>query len=1277
MAAGASATIDDWQNVDDWKPVTTLPPRPEVPPFPVDDWVKHQLKDLPPEQQADKRSKFASVMYEMARPWMDVGYSASAGLNRGMANFAFELDAAARFMEHAGLGKSGGILESMGKESEANAQVMENLLPTEGIHAIDKVNRFVGKSVGEAIPGTAQFLLDWASGLTLPYMSGVTEARDHDTDPTIGGIAKAAQVGMLGTMFKMTAPLKAWMRASVLGTYFGTEEAIAAKPGERAQGFLKGAATGGLLGITTPNGEYGIRDLYPEIERAALSSVKTSTPASPDTLRPAVKTAEGKVEQGVSGETHPDVIERTGVEEAKPDTVGTEAGAKNDTSLFQQAKEELGPDASMSDVARRAQELKTAQASVKGPSDNRGFVNREGKFMDREQSKQWVKENEPEVYSAWLQLKNGDESAELHAQDYNAAKELAKEPDPNIRELISALRNITPDTDLGRRVSLAEDLTQRAGIAKEGIHNGLTRIKAAGAAIRDFYMRPPKADGVRGMIDLYKGSKEISDIENARFAKQIKQTFSDRTQRALTVYAQANGDSATLTDWAEKTTDPVLKEKYQDALNLTDQQKQFASNYRAHMDAMLYRAIDAGLLEDGVENYVNQIWEKSKVSENSAARQLLGESNSGLLRANPAFAKKRIYDSYFEGEQAGHTPKDARLGYLITAYHQAFDEALNARAFVRSLTEATASDGRPMAVTSGMGIPLPKGETVAESWIIKPRAVSAKTTEIDPITGEKVKTPIDLSDYRNGGIDHPALRKWKWAANDNDGNPIYVEGDLKFHPEAYKDVKNFLGKSAIREYALGRAALKVSTELKGTMLGFFSTFHQVHLGKTAASYVVNPFNLRSIDLNDPLTTDLIKHGHVLYDGNAMSEWSEGVRGPGLIRFIPKVGPMAERYTEYMFGLDGYVPRLKNTLAHTIYERNAARYPELSRDELLTLTASQSNAAMGGQNWRGMMANKTAQDILRLTTLAPDFLVSRARLTGQMLKPYGREQFNAIAIRGALGLYVTAKVIEGTLAQLEPDKAEVHWDRPFSVTYNGKEYTIRSQQGDIQHFIQDPRSFAYYRLNPAITKPAIEMMTGRDQFGRKRDVTEQMKDWATSAVPIAGQGFFKKEDYPLYESILASIGVSTWNYRSDAEKIARDIASEKNKAEMEGVSKERIATRSRLQGEYEKTGDFEPIRKAFTDGKIAFKDIQWITNRNLEGDLQGMVKQFSLPDSLKVWDKATEEEKNQIQPTLVAKWIRFESTATPNELAAYEEKMQDVIRWTPTRELKTKRRYSIR
>ncbi len=51
-----------------------------------------------------------------------------------------------------------------------------------------------------------------------------------------------------------------------------------------------------------------------------------------------------------------------GPEGGVPNTVGTAAGAANDTTAFQQAKSELGSKASVSDVAKRAQEIKDQRA---------------------------------------------------------------------------------------------------------------------------------------------------------------------------------------------------------------------------------------------------------------------------------------------------------------------------------------------------------------------------------------------------------------------------------------------------------------------------------------------------------------------------------------------------------------------------------------------------------------------------------------------------------------------------------------------------------------------------------------------------------------------------------------------------------------------------------------------------------------------------------------------------------------------------------------------------
>src|SRR6202795_293322 len=72
-------------------------------------------------------------------------------------------------------------------------------------------------------------------------------------------------------------------------------------------------------------------------------------------------------------------------EKAKPETVGTAKGAVEDTDHFQAAKKELGEEASISDVAKRAQEMKDEASApkaealdhaaiAKAHNDNQGFT---------------------------------------------------------------------------------------------------------------------------------------------------------------------------------------------------------------------------------------------------------------------------------------------------------------------------------------------------------------------------------------------------------------------------------------------------------------------------------------------------------------------------------------------------------------------------------------------------------------------------------------------------------------------------------------------------------------------------------------------------------------------------------------------------------------------------------------------------------------------------------------------------------------------------------------
>lgn len=105
------------------------------------------------------------------------------------------------------------------------------------------------------------------------------------------------------------------------------------------------------------------------VKEPAKSSTKEE-PIAPDlppaTLRPAVKDSEGNVHIGGEGETHADVVERTG-EDAE-----------------------------------------------------RGFVDRKGEFHTREEAKAVLHTEDPEVYQNW-ERESGGPDEEFHTSDYNEA----------------------------------------------------------------------------------------------------------------------------------------------------------------------------------------------------------------------------------------------------------------------------------------------------------------------------------------------------------------------------------------------------------------------------------------------------------------------------------------------------------------------------------------------------------------------------------------------------------------------------------------------------------------------------------------------------------------------------------------------------------------------------------------------------------------------------------------------------------------------------------------
>lgn len=759
------------------------------------------------------------------------------------------------------------------------------------------------------------------------------------------------------------------------------------------------------------------------------------------------------------------------------------------------------------------------------------------------------------------------------------------------------------------RLSFAEKLADTYGPTTDSIKSGLQKLTAHTAALVDKYRRPAKYTDFDRAIGEFSGDLQRNGLESRRFVAQIMDKVPDKLRReAITNYVQANGNKTLLSNQAAQTFDARLRRGYEVATRLTPDEENIATQVRTYFDNQLHEAQSSGMLNNGVENYVNQIWKKG-----DEPRGLLSAAYNNDLRPNADLVKKRIFQDYFEGEQAGKTPRSKDIGYLVTAYNKSFSQALASRGFISKLaagkkingkwTGALADDGRPIiAAPASVGRTL-DGGFEPDTHLVFPRVAPSE----------------ELQGYRT--IDHPALSNWKWATGDEaSGANTFVKGQLQVHPDYYDKLNNAFKTSALRRSPVFNNIMKTSSMVKGTLLSF-SAFHQVQEGIHATFHKVNPFFPKQIDLSDVASNKLLDHGLIIGGNTGIQDFAEGLHGTGLTKYVPGVGPLMNKYSSYLFG--DYIPRLKMAMANAAVERNLERYKgKYTEDQIYKLSAEQSNAAFGELNYKQLGRDPSTQDALRFMLLAPDFLEARARFVGQALKPGGAEQRMALA-RGAAGMYVTARIVN----KLTDD--DYHFDTPFGVVYDGREYNLRSVPGDIENLIKDQGSFVNHRLNPLTVRPFDEFRTGKDEFGRKRDMEGQVMDFVKNVVPIPFQASAQKtlekgfNEATWKDSALGAVGISSRKYRTLAGRLAHQYVLDSMSPNHESRGISYFANKIQ-KGSF----DGQEASDLISSGKMSAKDLVSAFKMANEPEL---LRDFNnenihLPQAVEIYSLASDKER---------------------------------------------------
>ena len=503
-----------------------------------------------------------------------------------------------------------------------------------------------------------------------------------------------------------------------------------------------------------------------------------------------------------------------------------------------------------------------------------------------------------------------------------------RSPKDNLEKLTEEIKKL-PDrpaegTFTGRRIDDFVNVGRKFAAGADHVTQTLVDMASHAKAGMDYLSKPPKFDDYhRSLGELsyqnQRASYAIKDYVDAIRAKHDKGTL-----EGITNWLQAGGDDKLLADRASKSK-AAYKSGYEKALRLTPEEKQTASAIKDYYEWRFKEGQLHGIVQHGLENYVNQIWKNAK----DMPAGLAGELNAGKLNVNFKYGMKRVLESYFEGEQKGKVPKDKGIDFLLSAYDHAFNRAVTSRAFVKSLAKGKAADGRPNVVWSiaGAKAMLPEEirnspqaalikqylkanpelkQELTEAYFVNPHAKTAKAAEA---YGDYVQKP-----YR-------AFEKYLWVS-EKDGKPVFYKAQALVHPEIGKNVfggeslskiNKLMEPSMFRQSKAFRATLEAQAAIKQTLLGA-SVFHYVQEGYHALFHKINPLGADVVSgktlqnaFRDPKLVNGLKHGLMLYDKEAASNFQEGVRG-GLVEHIPVVGAAFQKLNEHLF--ERYIPSLK-------------------------------------------------------------------------------------------------------------------------------------------------------------------------------------------------------------------------------------------------------------------------------------------------------------------------------------------------------------------------------
>ena len=539
----------------------------------------------------------------------------------------------------------------------------------------------------------------------------------------------------------------------------------------------------------------------------------------------------------------------------------------------------------------------------------------------------------------------------------------------------------------------------------------------------------------------------------------------------------------------------------------------------------------------------------------------------------------------------------------------------------------------------------------------------AAFTELDKLMkeGRIVKFGVDkrtgkdlyawtTHDYKT--VDNPAFRGWKVPTTDTDGNPVYVQGELKVHPEAHEYLQRRFGvdEGVVKKIPGAKLALATAREAKGWLLAF-SPFHFMQEGLRAVMTGISPIGSEHFNPNNPMHVLAAEKGvWATKDYKGVRAFEDGLVGHSKIMAKIPVLREIQSWTQSML-FDRYIPGLKLRAFERMYDANKSLHSEWTKEKLANETAAEVNERFGGIDYKRIGRSAAAMDLARLTTLAPDWLESEMRFMKRTFTP-GAEGTLARrdVLKMTLGLWAAARVLNYITS------GQAHNEAPFGVAVkdeDGREkvYGIRTMPGDFLHAIQDPLGFMNGRTSPLL-KTGIQTYTGRNEFGQKMSTNGIFVNLLRNVAPIGLQTLAKQatgdntEGTTNIDALAKASGLTEYGYRTEAQKEAAKLASshtESGEIDQSKLKRHQYLIHLENQvraGRIPITDVYKGVESGtihVDEAKRMVKTIQETAGLDPESArLYAHVSRLPFSDVISVFEKATNEEKTMLAKLLLKK-----------------------------------------